>query len=58
MRWHVTLPFTADQFFDPAAWSFSAVFVAETVLLVWFGVLHDRLAFSPVGSPRHFLHGC
>ena len=38
---------------NPAAWLFSALFVAQGVLFVWFGVLHDRLRFSPLGSPRH-----
>jgi hypothetical protein len=40
---------------NPAAWLFGGLFVAESVLFVWFGVLHDRLRFSPRGSPRHIL---
>jgi len=40
---------------NPAAWLFSGLFVAESVLLMWFGVLRGRLRFSPVGSPRHIL---
>lgn len=38
---------------NPAAWLFGGLFVAESTLLVWFGVVRDRLRFSSFGSPRH-----
>ena len=38
---------------NPAAWLFAALFIVEGGLLVWFGVVHDRLRFSPTGSVRH-----
>ena len=37
------------------AWLFSGLFVAEGVLLIRHGVVHDGLQFSPLGSPRHIL---
>ena len=40
---------------NPAAWLFSGLFLAESLLLTWFGLVHDRLQFSPFGSPRHIL---
>src|SRR5687768_568710 len=36
---------------NPAAWTFAALFVVETALLIWFGIVRDRLEFSPTGSP-------
>lgn len=38
---------------NPAAWLFATLFIVEGGLLVWFGVVHERLRFSPAGSPRH-----
>ncbi|NOT28099.1 MAG: hypothetical protein HOP16_18605 [Acidobacteria bacterium] len=40
---------------NPAGWLFAALFVTEALLLVWYGVLHDRLRFSTAGSTRHVL---
>jgi hypothetical protein len=36
---------------NPAAWIFSALFLVESTLLVWFGLVRDRLEFSSTGSP-------
>jgi Family of unknown function (DUF6064) len=38
---------------NPTAWFFGALFIIEAGLLVWFGVVHDELRFSPTGSLRH-----
>jgi hypothetical protein len=38
---------------NPAARLFGALFIVEAGLLVWFGVVHERLRFSPTGSLRH-----
>jgi hypothetical protein len=38
---------------NPVAWLFSAFFVVEGGMLVWFGVLRGELQFSPRGSLRH-----
>lgn len=38
---------------NPAAWLFAGSFVLQSALLLWFGVLRDRLQFSRWGSVRH-----
>jgi hypothetical protein len=38
---------------NPAAWLFAALFVVQSLLFVWFGVIHQQLRFSPRGSFRH-----
>jgi hypothetical protein len=38
---------------NPAAWFFSLLFLVESALFVWSGVIHDRLRFSASGSIRH-----
>ena len=40
---------------NPAARLFATMFVVETGLLVWFGVVREQLRFSPGGSPRHIV---
>jgi len=40
---------------NPAAWLFCALFLVESALIVWFGLLGRRLRFSTGGSPRHAL---
>lgn len=36
---------------NPAAWMFAALFVVESALLVWFGVVRGQLEFSPTVTP-------
>ncbi len=38
---------------NPAAWLFAMLFVIESGLLVWFGVIRSQLRFSATGSLRH-----
>jgi uncharacterized protein DUF6064 len=38
---------------NPAAWLFAALFVVQGLLFFQFGVIHQRLRFSPRGSFRH-----
>jgi hypothetical protein len=40
---------------NPAAWLFAVLFLVESVLFVWFGVVRDRLQFSRSGSMRHVM---
>lgn len=38
---------------NPAAWLFAALFVVQSLLFFWFGVVHHQLRFAPRGSFRH-----
>lgn len=38
---------------NPAAWLFTALFLIQSALFVWFGVARSELHFSPGGLPRH-----
>jgi hypothetical protein len=40
---------------NPAAWLFAAIFLVQAGLIVWFGVLHTRLQYSPAPSVRHYV---
>jgi len=40
---------------NPAAWLFGGLFLVESGLIAWFGLLGRRLRFSTDGSPRHAL---
>jgi hypothetical protein len=40
---------------NPAAWLFCTLFLIESGLIVWFGVVRKRLQFSSSGSARHAL---
>jgi hypothetical protein len=40
---------------NPAAWLFGGLFLAESVLFAWFGLVRPQLRFTPGGSPRHIL---
>jgi hypothetical protein len=40
---------------NPAAWLFSAMFLIQAGLVVWFGVLRGHLQYSPAHSVRHWL---
>ena len=42
---------------NPAAWIFAALFVAQSLAFVWFGVLRRRLRFSWGRTPRHAIAG-
>jgi hypothetical protein len=37
---------------NPIALVFGALFVAQAIVLIWSGVLHDRLAFAPDNGAR------
>lgn len=38
---------------NPAAWLFAALFLAQSALFVWFGILRTDLRFTSRGSIRH-----
>jgi hypothetical protein len=38
---------------NPAAWFFGGLFLVESALFAWFGVIRDQLHFSLTRSPRH-----
>lgn len=38
---------------NPAAWLFGGLFLIQSALFVWFGIVRDQLHFSPTGLPRH-----
>jgi Family of unknown function (DUF6064) len=38
---------------NPAAWLFGGLFVVQSVLIAWFGLVRQQLHFSPTGSSRH-----
>ncbi len=40
---------------NPAAWLFAVLFLVQSALFVWFGVVRDRLQFSRSGSLRHVM---
>ena len=37
---------------NPAAWLFAALFLIQSALFVWFGLVRNELRFSASGSPR------
>jgi len=37
---------------NPAAWLFAALFLVQSLLFTWFGVVRQQLRFSPTGSRR------
>ncbi|HKJ71204.1 MAG TPA: DUF6064 family protein [Gammaproteobacteria bacterium] len=37
---------------NPAAWAFGAAFLAQAVLLAWYGAVRDRLRLAPLGPLR------
>jgi len=38
---------------NPAAWLFAGLFLTQSALFAWFGVVRERLRFSSTGSRRH-----
>ena len=38
---------------NPAAWMFGGLFLIQSGLFVWFGIVRDQLHFSRPGSARH-----
>jgi Family of unknown function (DUF6064) len=37
---------------NPAAWLFAVLFLVESGLIAWFGIVHSRMQFSTGSSPR------
>src|SRR5687768_9333065 len=42
---------------NPAAWVFAGFFLIQALLLAWYGVIGERLRYSPGRSVRHILSG-
>src|SRR5687768_7326251 len=38
---------------NPAAWLFGGLFLLQSALFVWFGIVREQLHFSRSGSARH-----
>src|SRR5688572_7534901 len=38
---------------NPAAWLFGGLFLTQSALFAWFGVVREQLHFSSTGSRRH-----
>jgi hypothetical protein len=40
---------------NPAAWLFGGLFLLQSALFVWFGIVRNQLHFLRFHSPRHFV---